>query len=361
MRYKDFFLVASGHFAVDFYLNFVPALLPVMALKLHLSLAQAGLVATGTALTANFLQPVFGHIFDNRPNRNWLFFALIVSGLCMCFAGMVNSYWLLLLLPALSGLGNGIFHPVGSVVAYQVDKDNKGMLIALFSTFGALGYGLSPGVVAYFINQWGNASLLWMLIPVPILLWAFRGVKLDTQAEYLGPSNKTPILEAIMPGAVILLTVIMVLRAWGALDYVNYLTFFLQERGYQYVTAARILTYFGVLGAAGGILSGFLSDVFGRKRIVVVTLAASALFSAAFLLTEGTLSIVMLLFSGIATAASLPVMVVLGQELMPNNIGLSSGISMGLAWGIGGLGVYINGIVADKYGMVSCFWLATAT
>lgn len=55
--------------------------------------------------------------------------------------------------------------------------------------------------------------------------------------------------------------------------------------------------------------------------------------------------------------ATFPVLVVLSQELMPGNIGLASGISMGFAWGVAALGVFLNGLVADNFGWTWSFWI----
>ena len=43
----------------------------------------------------------------------------------------------------------------------------------------------------------------------------------------------------------------------------------------------------------------------------------------------------------------------MGHELLPQNVGLASGIMMGLAIGFGGLGVAVNGIIADQYSLAA--------
>ena len=41
------------------------------------------------------------------------------------------------------------------------------------------------------------------------------------------------------------------------------------------------------------------------------------------------------------------------HELLPQNVGLASGMMLGLAIGFGGLGVAVNGMIADHYSLAA--------
>ena len=47
------------------------------------------------------------------------------------------------------------------------------------------------------------------------------------------------------------------------------------------------------------------------------------------------------------------VAVAMSHELLPGNVGLASGMMLGLAIGFGGLGVAVNGIIADHYSLAA--------
>ena len=49
--------------------------------------------------------------------------------------------------------------------------------------------------------------------------------------------------------------------------------------------------------------------------------------------------------------------VVLGQKLLPNHIGLASGITMGLASSFGGVVSPLLGIVGDQHGVDTVMWI----
>jgi FSR family fosmidomycin resistance protein-like MFS transporter len=55
--------------------------------------------------------------------------------------------------------------------------------------------------------------------------------------------------------------------------------------------------------------------------------------------------------AGLLLGSSVPVTIVMAQELLPRNVGVASGLMMGFAFGMGGLGVTINGLIADSYGL----------
>jgi FSR family fosmidomycin resistance protein-like MFS transporter len=55
--------------------------------------------------------------------------------------------------------------------------------------------------------------------------------------------------------------------------------------------------------------------------------------------------------AGLALLASFSPAVLFAQGLIPRNQGMASGIILGFAIGIGGLGVSVTGAIADAYGI----------
>ncbi|MGE5371690.1 MAG: MFS transporter [Solirubrobacterales bacterium] len=360
MKYRDFYWASGGHFATDLYFNLLPALLPVVSHRLGLSLTQVGFVTMASMVAANFFQPLLGHRFDRRPNRLWPRVSLVASGFFMVLCGLPVGYGLFGLLAVVGGFANGAFHPLGSVVAYQSNPRQRGFFMSMYSTAGSFGFAIGPAIAAVMIQTFQTpVSLLALALPLP-LFWHYLGKidlsKLQTQSESAGEPNG---LKGILTAGVVVLTLIMILRAWGHLAFCSYLVFLLQERGFTYVAAANLLTAFLIAASVGGLGGGKLSDGIGRRAVVLITLVGSALFSGLFLVSSGPLSLVFLILAGLGIGGSFPVLIVLGQELMPNNIGLASGISMGFAWGMAAFGIYLNGIVGDLYGLTASFWMTT--
>ncbi len=91
MKTRKLLLSASGHFATDFYINFLPALLPVLAVKLHLSPTEVGFATMIELIVASFCQPQFGYWFDKNPRSQWAGFSLLASGVFMCLSGLAPT------------------------------------------------------------------------------------------------------------------------------------------------------------------------------------------------------------------------------------------------------------------------------
>src|SRR5262245_7534912 len=106
--------LSAGHLATDFANGAVPALLPYFVSKWDLSYTLAGVVILGWACSSSVVQPAFG-LFSDRRGALWLLpVGLVVGGVGIALAAVATSYWLMLALVVVSGLGTAAYHPEGS-------------------------------------------------------------------------------------------------------------------------------------------------------------------------------------------------------------------------------------------------------
>jgi FSR family fosmidomycin resistance protein-like MFS transporter len=103
-------------------------------------------------------------------------------------------------------------------------------------------------------------------------------------------------------------------------------------------------------------LGGHLSDRVGRQQVIAMSLLIYPPLMAAALALQGPMRWVLLAIAGMAILASNSVTVVFAQELLPQRIGLASGLTLGLAFGAGGVGVGVSGIMADLFGLRASVW-----
>jgi FSR family fosmidomycin resistance protein-like MFS transporter len=102
----------------------------------------------------------------------------------------------------------------------------------------------------------------------------------------------------------------------------------------------------------GTLIGGRMADRYGRRIVVVVSLAALTPLLFVFLDSRGlTLAALLLVPVGIALAASTSVVVVMAQEYLPNRVGLAAGVTLGLSMTVGGLLMPLFGAIADHYGL----------
>ena len=104
-----------------------------------------------------------------------------------------------------------------------------------------------------------------------------------------------------------------------------------------------------------------MADRWGRKRVIMI---AFALLSPTLWLLQQvrdvTLATFLLVPLGVALFIHFSVMVVLGQEYLPNRVGTASGITIGLATTVGGVASPLLGWLADHTSVERMFLAVSA-
>jgi len=103
----------------------------------------------------------------------------------------------------------------------------------------------------------------------------------------------------------------------------------------------------GVLGHAIG---ARLADRWGHKRFVIISFALASA-SVSLICCKGIFPVSDIRFFGFVLISSFAVTTVMSQRLLPGNVGMASGLTVGFAIGTGGIGVTILGVIADAYGV----------
>ena len=138
----------------------------------------------------------------------------------------------------------------------------------------------------------------------------------------------------------------------------SYYTFYLISKFHVSVRTAQI-HLFVFLGsvAAGTILGGPLGDRFGRKSVIWGSILGVLPFT--LLLPHANLfwSSILTMMIGMILASAFPAIVVFAQELVPDRVGLISGVFFGFAFGMAGLGAAALGRLADVIGIEAVYRL----
>jgi FSR family fosmidomycin resistance protein-like MFS transporter len=113
-------------------------------------------------------------------------------------------------------------------------------------------------------------------------------------------------------------------------------------------------------GFVGTLAGGRLADHYDRGRIIFISLASIsvlAIFIASVGFSHGPLWLMFVLAVafGVGISLSAGVIVVVGQELLPNRIGMASGVTLGLAVSVGGIGAPLYGLIGDRAGLPMVF------
>ncbi|HEX6513854.1 MAG TPA: MFS transporter [Chloroflexota bacterium] len=349
-------VLTGGHLFDDINQGAVPAMLPFFLSDRHLSYAAvSGLVLAGT-IASSVVQPAFGHWADRR-SVSWLApLGVFTAGLGVALAGVAPTYWLAFLCIAVSGVGVAAFHPEASRMANYASGTRRATGMSFFSVGGNLGFALGPLVATPLLVAFGLRGTTFLVLPaacmaVVMLAHAKRFGELRRAVTIRRSRSLEEATDAWNPFA--RLTAAVICRSivfYGLNTFIP--LYWIANLHASKAEAGFALGLFGLTGAAGTLIGGRLADRFGRRIVVAASLSLLCPAILALLLAPAAwIGLLLLVPVALTLYASNSVMVVMGQELLPNHIGTASGVTLGLAITIGGLTVPLLGHGADLYGI----------
>ncbi|GMA51785.1 MFS transporter [Alicyclobacillus contaminans] len=348
------FTFSSAHFINDLMTTgLVPALVVLYKQAFHLNYTQSSMIVLVSYLTSSIMQPIFGAVTDRKP-RVWLFMVgLFLSCLGLGLTGIVHSYGWLLVCVAISGFGSGAFHPEASRGTHLASGGKKGLAQAIFQVGGNAGQACGPLLIPLFLSRTGIHGLAWFIVLALLSLILTGNILgwLSHRVQEASAVRKQVIGENHIPGVIALVSVI-VLRSWCQVGVVVFLPFYM----HQSLSTSEWLNFVFVgAGALGTFLGGVWSDRIGMKRLLVGSMFIATPFALLLPYVHGVLALVDLLLFGFSVLASFAVSVVYMQRLLPRNIAMASGLSIGFGVGAGGIGATFMGGLSDVFGVPLVF------
>lgn len=344
-------VAAFGHFTIDAYSSFFSPLLPLLVPRLHLSLTLVGTLVALAAMSASFAQPVFGWISD-RLHRPWFVaFGPLVAALFLPAIGLAPNYATLCVLLVIGGFGVAAFHPQAAVLARD-SSERPAVAMSFFVTLGTLGYALGPLFAVTVVGLAGLertwiATLPGLVMSVLLLSWFSR---VTPRARHAG---ERPALRELRPHAwpLALLYLAVVCRSAVSFGFMTFLPLHLHAHGFSVAAGGAITTAYLAVGAIGGFFGGWFAERFGGRQVVRASFIGAAPLFLGFLLLPDAPGVASLVAGSFLLQSSLPVNVVMGQELSPRHASTISSLLMGAAWGLGALLIGPVGALADRAGL----------
>jgi MFS transporter, FSR family, fosmidomycin resistance protein len=346
-------LLSAGHMFADLYSGALGALQPLLVKRFGMTLASAGLLGGLLAWSSSVMQPVYGYLSDRFRTRLFAALGPGVAGILISCLGVAPSYGWLLVMVAAGGAGIAAFHPQASSQATLAITRNRGRAMAVFLSAGTLGYAFGPSYFSIVTDRLGLGRAYWAAIPGLLIsgcLLLFLPPP-EPRKKALGGFD-WPALRAVA-GPLTILYMLVFLRSVVQIVFAQFIPLYLsRERGFSVQTASYTLTGYLAFGALGGFAGGHLADKFGGRRVTMFSMSAAVPCLAVFFLMTGWPAIVGLWLCGLILLFTVPVNVVMAQELVPTQAGTISALMMGFAWGMAGL-VFIPlaGWASDLFSM----------
>jgi FSR family fosmidomycin resistance protein-like MFS transporter len=350
--------LSSGHLATDFANGALPALLPFFVDKFDLSYTLAAAAMLASAVSSSIVQPLFG-LWSDRRGAIWLLPAgVALAGIGIALAAVAPSYWLVLVLVVVSGLGVAAFHPEGSKFAAFVGGRRRASAMSLFSIGGNLGFALGPTIATPLVLAFGLEGGLLLAVPCVVV-----ALVLLRAAPFLGSfaSERARRLESDGPdrvGALLLLLGVIAFRSISWFGLITFVPLWEVSLGHSKAHGNHLLSLMLLAGGLGTLAAGPLADRFGRRPVLLVNTAVTAPLILVFVAVGGAVGAIALAGVGISVISTFGVTMVMAQEYLPSRIGMASGLSIGLSIGLGGVGAVALGAVADSIDLRAAMYVA---
>jgi FSR family fosmidomycin resistance protein-like MFS transporter len=349
--------VSFCHLLNDMLQSAIPAAYPIFKDVHGLDFAQIGAITLTSQFTASLLQPVVGIYTDRRP----LPYSLVI-GMCSTLAGMLllayaPSFPFILLAVGFVALGSAVFHPESSRVARMASGGRHGFAQSFFQVGGNAGSALGPLLATFVVLPYGQRSISLFAIAAGVAVAVLSGVgRWYAAFPAVAAAPARPRGAVATPRgvarAVAVLVVLVVSKYLYLASLNSYYTFFLIERfGVSKRDAQLHLFLFLGAVALGTLAGGPIGDRIGRKYVIWGSILGVLPFSLLMPYASLTWTAVLSVVIGVVLSSAFSAIVVYAQELMPGRVGTVAGLFFGLAFGVGGLGAALLGLVADARGV----------
>jgi MFS transporter, FSR family, fosmidomycin resistance protein len=359
-------LLSLAHVANDANQRVLPALIPWLIAHRGLSLTSAATLVLAMNLSSSVIQPLFGHLSDRR-SLVWV----IPGGLVLATAGMsaigfASSMPLMFLAALVSGIGVAAFHPEASRYANYFGGAQRATSMSWFTTGGYLGFAMGPVIVTPLLLVFGlHGTAFLVVLGIVLATLLVRQMPRFERARLHAHHRRRARAGADDWRGFSIMTVMVALRStvfFAAVTFMPVFAIAVAHVDKALGSAALAAMLFG--GAFGTLWGGRLADRFDRRRIISLSLVLTFAGAAALALTGAFLPVFALIVPvanafGVALGLSAGVIVVVGQEYLPQRIGVAAGVTLGLSVTIGGFAAPLFGAIGDRWGLVAVF--ATAT
>lgn len=363
MNYRHIGILSAGHMATDINQGALPAMLPFFIAAYDLSYTAAAAIVFAVNMSSSVVQPLFGIAADRYSKPWFLPGGLMLAGLGLSLTGLFEGYLWLMALGIVSGIGIAAYHPEAARLVNFAAGNRKSSAMSIFGVGGTIGFTIGPIIVSAAMLQWGLGGTLVLIIPVTMMSMVI-----------ISHFPLFEALETINNGQVVVSATGTATENWSAFSRIAIIVsgrsviffglnifiplYWINELTQSKLTGAMALSIFAGSGIIGNLAGGVLADRIGQKKVTLLGFFSLSVLLPILIAVDGVLlATILLIPAGFMLFATYSPTIVLGQKYLPNRVGLSSGVTLGLAVAIGGGAAPFIGKLADIYGV----WMALAS
>jgi MFS transporter, FSR family, fosmidomycin resistance protein len=342
--------VSAAHFVSHYYILLLAPLLPFVRAEYGVSYTEIGLALAAFNILSTVLQTPVGFLVDWLGARVLLIAGLAIGATAFTAVGLVDSFWVMVAMFALAGVGNTVYHPADyALLSHHVPADRIGQVFSFHTFAGMLGSAVAPASLLMMQSLWGwrgafiGAGILGFAVAA-VLLAVRDNAEIKTDpAPREEEANGAVGWRLLLSPAILLNLVFFVLLAMMSGGTYNYsVVAFGALYGTSVTTANAALTGNLLLSATGVLIGGLLVGRSKRHGLVATAgLAGIALFIAlAGQFDLGSLALVAAMSAaGFCSGVIMPSRDMIVREVTPPG-------SFGKVFGFVTTGFNIGGIIS---------------
>ncbi len=341
--------VSTAHFVSHYYILVLAPLLPFVRAEYGVSYTEIGFAFAAFNVVSAALQTPAGFLVDRLGARVLLIAGLLIGAAAFTAAGLIDSFWMMVAMFALAGVGNTVYHPADyTLLSYHVPSDRIGQAFSIHTFAGMLGSAVAPASLLVMQSVWGwrgamiGAGILGFAAAAMLLAMRDLG-EVKIPAPRAATDKAAPGWRLLLTPAILLNLVFFVLLAVISGGTYNYSVVALGVLyGTAVTTANAALSGNLLLSAIGVLIGGVLVGRTTRHGLVAALgLAGIALFTALVVQIDlGALALIVVMSAaGLCSGIIMPSRDMIVREVTPPG-------SFGKVFGFVTTGFNIGGIIS---------------
>jgi FSR family fosmidomycin resistance protein-like MFS transporter len=321
-------VVSAAHFVSHYYILVLPPLFAFIKLEYDVSYTELGLAFTVFNAVSAVLQTPAGFLVDRVNARLVLVVGLLCGALGLAVASLVHSYWVLIAMFGLMGIGNTVYHPADyAMLSRHVSAERVSQAYSIHTFAGLAGGAAAPASLLLLHSYFGwrgafmGAAIFGSLVAVVLLLQRDEAPERPAAKPRDGAPAVDTSWRLLLSAPILFNFVFFMLLSMTNFGLMNFSVVALGAlHGTSAVTANTALSSNLVLGAIGVLAGGWLAARTDRHALIaafsMLVTTSACLLMASFDLGTVLLILVMSV-SGFTTGALMPSRDMLVRDVTP--------------------------------------------